>query len=146
MGDLLDELRHAYRHIGFDSNRIYEMVTTQSANILRLQDGEGAIRHGAIADIIAVRELGLSPAATVAQLTFDEVEMAVLGGSVQMASSSIYERLPSAIRESMQALEVDGHVRWLRAPLAELFASTAKALNQEELLVGGKRMRHVQSL
>jgi cytosine/adenosine deaminase-related metal-dependent hydrolase len=146
VGDLLDEVRHAYRHIGFDSNRIYEMVTTQSANILRLQDGEGAIRHGAIADIIAVRELGLSPAATVAQLTFDQVEMVVLGGRVHMASSSIYERLTSAIREGMQALEVDGHVRWLRAPLAELFASAAKALNQDELLVGGKRMRHAQSL
>ena len=146
VGDLLDEVRHAYRHIVFDSNRVYEMVTTQSANILRLQDGEGAIRHGAMADIIAVRELGLSPSATVAQLTFDQVELVLLEGRVQMASASIYERLPLAVSEGMHALEVDGHVRWLRAPLAELFASTAKALNQDELLVGGKRMRHVQSL
>jgi cytosine/adenosine deaminase-related metal-dependent hydrolase/ubiquinone/menaquinone biosynthesis C-methylase UbiE len=146
VGDLLDEVRHAYSRIISDSSRVYEMVTTQSAKILRLQDGQGAIRHGAIADILAVRELGLSPAATVAQLTFDQVEMVVLEGRVQMVSSPIYERLPSAIREGMQAVEVDGHVRWLRAPLAELFASAAKALNQYELLVGGKRMRHVHSL
>jgi cytosine/adenosine deaminase-related metal-dependent hydrolase/ubiquinone/menaquinone biosynthesis C-methylase UbiE len=146
VGDLLDEVRHVYRHIVFDSNRIYEMVTTQSATILRLQDGEGAIRQGAIADIIAVRELGLSPAATVAQLTFDQIEMVVLGGRVQMASSSLYERLPSAIRKGMHALDVDGHVRWLRAPLRELFASAAKPLGRDNLLVGGKRMRHVMPL
>jgi len=146
IGDLLDEVRNAHRHIGFDSERVYEMVTSKSANILRLQDGEGAIRHGAIADIIAVREVGLSPASTVAQLTFDQVELVLLEGRVQLASSSVYERLPAAVREGMHALEVDGHVRWLRAPLTELFASAARTLSRNELQVGGKRMRHVHPL
>jgi cytosine/adenosine deaminase-related metal-dependent hydrolase/ubiquinone/menaquinone biosynthesis C-methylase UbiE len=145
-GDLLDEVRYSYTRVGIESHLVYEMVTTEPAKILRLSDGEGAIREAAVADIIAVRELGLSPAATVAQLTFDQVEMVMLGGRVQLASSSIYERLPPESREGMQALEVDGNVRWLRAPVAELFASATEVLGKHELLVAGKRMRYVDAL
>jgi cytosine/adenosine deaminase-related metal-dependent hydrolase/ubiquinone/menaquinone biosynthesis C-methylase UbiE len=145
-GDLLDEVRYSHNHIGIEANRIYEMVTTQPARILRLRDGEGSMRQGAIADIIAVGDLGLSPAATVAELTFEQVEMVMRGGHVQMASSSIYERLSPAVREGMQALEVEGHVRWIRAPLAELFAAAARVRRLDQLFVGEKRIRYVNSL
>ena len=104
------------------------------------------MRQGAIADIIAVRDLGLSPAATVTQLTFEQVEMVLLGGHIQVASPSIYERLSPAVREGMQALEVEGHVRWIRAPLAELFAAAARVHGLDELFVGGKRIRYVNPL
>jgi cytosine/adenosine deaminase-related metal-dependent hydrolase/ubiquinone/menaquinone biosynthesis C-methylase UbiE len=145
-GDLLDEVRYAHTHIGFENRVVYEMVTTSPAGILRLCDGEGTIRHGAVADIIAVRELLLSPAATIAQLTFDHVEMVMLGGLIHLASSTIYERLPPEIQKGMQRLEVDGHVRWVRAPVDELFDSATKALDRDELTVGGKRMRYVGAL
>ena len=128
------------------ANRIYEMVTTKPAGILRLRDGEGGIRQDGIADIIAVRDLGVTPAVTVARLTFDQVEMVTRSGQVQLASPSIYERLSPAIREDMQALEVEGQIRWIRAPLIELFAAAARVRGLDELLVGGKRMRYVEPL
>ncbi len=145
-GDLLDEIRYAHKHIGMETNRIYEMATSSAAGMLRLRDGEGCIRQGAIADIIAVRNRGLSPAATLTQLTFEQVEMVLLGGQVQLASSSIYTRMSPALREGMQAIEVEGHVRWVRAPLGELFAAPARVRRQDDLLVGGKRIRYVEPL
>ena len=40
-GDLLDETRYLYAEIGLDPNTIYNMVTSNAAEILHLQDGQG---------------------------------------------------------------------------------------------------------
>jgi len=81
-GDLLDEISFAHTKIGLDAGLLYEMVTSRSANVLRLRDGEGHLRPGSVADLIAVRDKRLSPAETIAQLTSEQVELVILSGRV----------------------------------------------------------------
>jgi cytosine/adenosine deaminase-related metal-dependent hydrolase/ubiquinone/menaquinone biosynthesis C-methylase UbiE len=143
-GDLLDEIKFARNEIGIDIDSLYEMVTTRSAGVLRLRSGEGRLRPGATADLIAVHDKGLTPAQTVAHLTFDQVELVILGGRVQLASASIYERLPHSLKAGLQPLAIDGHERWLRAPIDDLMAQARKSIGRD-LRLGGKKVDHAGS-
>jgi cytosine/adenosine deaminase-related metal-dependent hydrolase/ubiquinone/menaquinone biosynthesis C-methylase UbiE len=143
-GDLLDEIGFARNEIGLDANSLYEMVTTRSANVLRLCNGEGHLRPGSIADMVAVKHKGLTPAETIAQLTFDQVELVILSGRVQLASSSLYDQLPDSLKVGLQSLFIDGHQRWLRAPVDNLLAEARKALGQD-IRLGGKKVDHANA-
>ncbi len=59
-GDLIDEMEVAAAVVGW--KRVYEMVTVDAARILRLDQGEGEIRDGGVADFVAVRDRGATPA------------------------------------------------------------------------------------
>jgi cytosine/adenosine deaminase-related metal-dependent hydrolase/ubiquinone/menaquinone biosynthesis C-methylase UbiE len=137
-GDLLNEISFARNEIGLDANFLYEMVTARSSNVLRLRNGEGHLKPGSVADIIAVRDKGLTPAETVAQLTFDQIEMVVLSGKVQLASAPLYDRLPNSLKAGLQPLVVDGHQRWVRAPIDNLFAEARKFVGRDIRLSGKK--------
>jgi cytosine/adenosine deaminase-related metal-dependent hydrolase/ubiquinone/menaquinone biosynthesis C-methylase UbiE len=139
-GDLLDEVRFAHTHIGVDANSVYAMVTNRAADVLRLRQGEGRLWPGSVADIVAVRDIRLSPAETLAQLTIEQIELVIVAGRVQLASPSLFERLPIALREGLQPFEVDGHLRWVRAPIHKLLAGAEEVL-RSDLRVGGKRVR-----
>jgi cytosine/adenosine deaminase-related metal-dependent hydrolase/ubiquinone/menaquinone biosynthesis C-methylase UbiE len=143
-GDLLDEVRFAHEHIGLDANSLYAMVTNRAADVLRLRQGEGRIWPGSVADVIAVRDMGLSPAETLAQLTMAQIELVIVAGRVQLAGPSLFERLPLGLRRGLQLLEVDGHRRWVRAPIDELLAGAEEALGSD-LHVGGKRVRRASA-
>ena len=143
-GDLLDEIRFARQEIGLDEQSIFEMVTTRSASVLRLRSGEGRLRPGSVADLIAVRDKGLTPAQTVSQLTFDQIELVVLGGRIQLASDSIYIRLPASLQVGLYPLIIEGHKRWLRAPIDELLSRARKTLGND-IRVGGKKVEHVSA-
>ena len=99
------------------------------------------IRAGSVADIIAVRDRGLTPAETIAQLTFDQVELVVLSGRVQLASPSLHDRLPDSLKSGLQLITIDGHQRWLRAPVDSLLAEARKALGRD-IRLGGKKVDH----
>jgi cytosine/adenosine deaminase-related metal-dependent hydrolase len=139
-GDLLDEIRFAHTQAGLDANSIYSMVTNRSAEILRLRQGEGGIKPGCVADLVAVRDTGLGPAETLARLTNDQIGLVMLGGRIQLAGEWLYERLPDGLRQGLQRVEVNGHPRWVRAPINRIFAETAEFLGSD-LCVGGKRVR-----
>jgi cytosine/adenosine deaminase-related metal-dependent hydrolase/ubiquinone/menaquinone biosynthesis C-methylase UbiE len=143
-GDLLDEIDFARNEIGLDAESLFEMVTVRSANVLRLRNGEGRLRPGAVADLIAVRDKGLTPAETVAQLTVDQVELVILGGRVQLASDSLFASLPNSLQVGLEPLFVDGIRRWLRAPIDSLLAQARKALGRD-LRVGGKKVEHASA-
>jgi cytosine/adenosine deaminase-related metal-dependent hydrolase/ubiquinone/menaquinone biosynthesis C-methylase UbiE len=143
-GDLLDEIAFAHSVIGLDANSVYGMVTNRAADVLRLRQGEGRLWPGSVADVVAVRDLGLSPAETLAQLTIEQVELVIVGGRVQLASPSILDRLPFALREGLQLLEVDGHRRWVRAPIEKLLTGAEEFLGSD-LRVGGKRVRRASA-
>jgi len=145
-GDLLDEIRCAHRDIGIDNHTVYAMATTQSAAILRLLHGEGRIRKSAIADLIAVRDIQKTPAPTLTQLSFDQVELVLLAGRIQLASAEIYARLPETLREGLQPITVNEHKRWLRAPIPALIASAEAVLGKGNILLGGKQVQHDGSL
>jgi cytosine/adenosine deaminase-related metal-dependent hydrolase/2-polyprenyl-3-methyl-5-hydroxy-6-metoxy-1,4-benzoquinol methylase len=140
-GDLLDEIRFANEAVGMPAEDLYRLVTTGAAQALRLKDGEGTLRIGAVADFVAVLDHGLSPADTLASSSFREVEFVVVGGCVQLASSDIVARLPRYVTTGLRPLEISGEVRWIRAPLERLFAETQCHL-PGEVNLGGKRVRH----
>ncbi len=143
-GDLLDEISFASNEIGLDTNSLYEMVTGKSANVLRLRNGEGYLKPGSIADLIAIPDKGLTPAETIAQLTFDQVELVILSGRVQLASSALYDRLPDSLKTGLHPLVVDGHQRWLRAPIDNLLSEARKTIGRD-IRIGGKRVDHASA-
>jgi cytosine/adenosine deaminase-related metal-dependent hydrolase/ubiquinone/menaquinone biosynthesis C-methylase UbiE len=138
-GDLLDELRFAHEFIGAPAENLHSYVTQGAANLLRLKNGEGTLRIGAWADLIAVRDTGATPAESLATLSHVDVELVLLGGSVQLASAEIIKRLPPSVTMGLQPLCVEGTVRWIRAPLRWLFAETTPHLG-DEIRLGGKRV------
>jgi cytosine/adenosine deaminase-related metal-dependent hydrolase len=140
-GDLLDEIRFTRTQIGLHANSIYGMVTNQAADILRLRRGEGRLRPGSAADMLVVRDRGLSPAETLAQLTVDQVELVITAGRVQLAGPGLFERLPAGLTNGLEAFEVDGVRRWVRAPVHQLITDAEEVLGSDFCL-GGKRVRH----
>jgi ubiquinone/menaquinone biosynthesis C-methylase UbiE/cytosine/adenosine deaminase-related metal-dependent hydrolase len=140
-GDLLDEISFACTKMGLTPSSLYDMVTAKSAEVLRLRNGEGHLRSGSAADLIAVRHQGLSPSDTLAQLTFDQIELVILSGRVQLASNLLFDRLPPAIKEGLHPLDIDNHRRWIRAPIDNLLIEAQKALGNE-LRLGGKKVNH----
>jgi cytosine/adenosine deaminase-related metal-dependent hydrolase/ubiquinone/menaquinone biosynthesis C-methylase UbiE len=141
-GDFLDEVREAATHIADED--IYEIATTGPAQILQLRNGEGRIIPNGYADFIAVRDRGADPVDILPHLRSSDVELVMCGGRVVVASTEMLDRLlPEQVR-SLAPIEVDGVVRWVRAPLGKLFSDATKHLGCD-LRLGGKRVRHVSS-
>jgi cytosine/adenosine deaminase-related metal-dependent hydrolase len=138
-GDFLDEVRCASRVLQMPSTDLYGFVTRQAARLLNLRNGEGTFTVGGIADLIAVRETGLIPAETLANLSYREVELVLLGGRVQLASAEVRQRLPARACEGLQPLSIEGIVRWIRAPLGRLFDQTTRHLHGD-IYLGGKQV------
>jgi cytosine/adenosine deaminase-related metal-dependent hydrolase/ubiquinone/menaquinone biosynthesis C-methylase UbiE len=141
-GDLLDEIRFARTHIGLDAAKIYDMVTNRAADILRLRRGEGQLKPGSVADVLVVRDCGLSPAEMLGQLNMAQVELVMLAGRVELVGPTLFERLPNELKHGLQPFEVEGQRRWVRAPMEKLIAQAEKILGSD-FSVGGKRVRRV---
>ena len=139
-GDLLDEVHCASQLLQSPADVIYEYVTRQPAKLLHLRNGEGKLRIGGLADLIAVRNTGLTPAETLLTLSHCDVDLVLLGGRVQLASEELMRRLPAGLCEGLQPLAMEGVVRWIRAPLDRLFAQTRTHLG-EDIYLGGKQVR-----
>ncbi len=143
-GDLLDEVRIAHQEVGVSARELYRMVFERAAEVFRLHEGQGAIRPDAAADVIAVRDKGLSPAETIAGLSAGDIELVIVGGRVQLASEDIFRRLPPELSRDLRPLQVESTLRWVRAPLGQLFREAQRVLGCD-MKVGGKRVRHVCS-
>ena len=141
-GDLVDDIGLAYRQIGVPAPDVYQMVFENSPAALGLSNGEGRIRPGGTADIVAVRDSGLDPAQTLVNLSAADIELVVVRGDVQVVSDRIFRKMPAALTEGLKPLQVESMLRWVRAPLGRLFREAERALGCD-LRVGGKRMRHV---
>jgi len=140
-GDLLDEIRFARRYCGIPLTTAYEMVTTTPAAILRLEDAEGSIRESGIGDLTAIRDTGQEPAERVEGLSMNDVELVVIGGQVRLAAEMIYERLPLIEKHGMEAISVDGSIRWLRAPVKMLLQKTEEALGAGCVQLGRRTIK-----
>jgi len=141
-GDLLDEIRYAHVTTGVEAAELYRLAITRPADVFRFDDGRGAIRPGAAADLIAVRDGGASPANILAQMSSNDVEIVVVAGRLQLASEALFGRLPDELTAGLQPLEVDGQTRWVRAPLGRLFGEATEVLGRN-ITLGKKRVRHV---
>jgi cytosine/adenosine deaminase-related metal-dependent hydrolase/ubiquinone/menaquinone biosynthesis C-methylase UbiE len=138
-GDLLDEVHCASQLLPSSADVIYGYVTRQPAKLLHLRNGEGNLRIGGLADLIAVRDTGLTPAETLLTLSHRDVELVVMGGRVQLASDEVMRRLPAGSRQGLQPLAMEGIVRWIRAPLDRLFKESWAHLG-EGICLGGKQV------
>ncbi len=141
VGDFLDELRFAAQ-LGVPASALYAQATSDSDRILRLADGFGQIRIGALADLIAVPASSAMPAETLSRLSYRDVHLVLRGGRVQLASDEMLPRVPANLSRGLRPLEIDGIVRWVRAPLSRLFADATRALGCD-LFMNGRRLRNV---
>jgi cytosine/adenosine deaminase-related metal-dependent hydrolase/SAM-dependent methyltransferase len=137
-GDLLNEIRTAQTS-GVPAAKIYDLVTANSANVLGLTRGEGAIRLGATADLVAIPYRGLSPAEALASATYQDVELVVLGGEIKLASKKMKARLDESQVRHLSPIRVEDTVRWIAAPVDELLAATESVLGSD-IRLGGKRV------
>jgi cytosine/adenosine deaminase-related metal-dependent hydrolase/ubiquinone/menaquinone biosynthesis C-methylase UbiE len=137
-GDLLDEIRFATQACAMSSQQLYSLVLDSPASMLRLGHGEGSMRPGARADLIAVRDRQCEPAEIICSLHASDIELVLLAGRVQLASAAIFEKLPAEDRVGLEPLSVDGEVRWLRAPVEALLSAAEEVLGKGAVRVGGK--------
>jgi cytosine/adenosine deaminase-related metal-dependent hydrolase/SAM-dependent methyltransferase len=140
-GDLLDEIRFAIRHCGVSPRLAYRMVMEAPASMLRLRNGEGAIKAGGRADLIAIRETACDAADRLPSLSAADVELVMVGGQVRLASEEMMERLPDALKHGLEPLSIDGMVRWLRAPVNRLLGEAERVLGNGCVRLGGKQLR-----
>ncbi|WP_263376734.1 amidohydrolase family protein [Granulicella aggregans] len=141
IGDLLDEIRFGMRQCEIAPTKMYAMVTENPARALRLRDGEGAVKKDGVGDLIAVLDEGRSPAETLASLSTQDVEFVMIGGCVQLASESVWHRLPPTARDGLEPLWIDGTIRWLRAPVYELLRQAEAVLGEDSVRLGGRPLR-----
>jgi cytosine/adenosine deaminase-related metal-dependent hydrolase/SAM-dependent methyltransferase len=140
-GDLLDEVRFAHEAIGVSAEDLYSMLTKRSAQVLRLHKSEGSLHIGGVADFIAVRDSGLSPAQTLVSLSYRDIHLVLINGCVQLASPEMMVRLPHFATTGLRRLRIEENVRWIRAPLQRLCAETRAHL-PGDILMGGRKIHH----
>jgi cytosine/adenosine deaminase-related metal-dependent hydrolase len=129
-GDLIDEIRVAQETAKLTAEEVYGLVTTNPAKALRLNEGQGTIRQRGVADLIAVKDEGQTPAEALLKL---RPELVIVGGRIMLAS----ERFAELANGSFHSIEIEGRGRWLvRANLPRLRASAIAALGPEIRLAG----------
>ncbi|MBV8709585.1 MAG: amidohydrolase family protein [Acidobacteriaceae bacterium] len=131
-GDLIDELRIASRSV--DPFRLYEMITRAAAGILRLNSGEGCIRDGGIADLLAVADHGQTPAHALLSL---RPELVLLGGRIKLVSESLAHHFRRSELSGFHNMEVEERGRWLVPfDVGSLLKQTRQSLAGNVLLAG----------
>jgi hypothetical protein len=116
------------------------MVTTIPAQVIRLDDAEGTITESGVADFIAVRDKGRTPAETLQAISMQDIEFVMIGGQVQLASESVFERLSISDRRGLEPLSIEAATRWLRAPVNDLLRRAEEVLGQNEVRLGSKAL------
>jgi cytosine/adenosine deaminase-related metal-dependent hydrolase/ubiquinone/menaquinone biosynthesis C-methylase UbiE len=143
-GDFLDEIRFAGGACDLHEDELFAMVTDAAPRLLRLRGGEGSMRVGAVADLIAVTQRAGSPAQVLSKLNWHDVELVIVGGLVQLASSVIFDQLTAEMRQGLIPLMVENEVRWLRAPATRLLAAAEDVLGYGNVRVGGLRVSRIE--
>ena len=144
-GDLLDELRFAIRNCGIACEDAYRLVTDGAKRVLRRSNVFASIAVGNPADLVVVRDTLSMPAERLAALSAANVELVMIGGRVQLASSVMLARLPAEMRAGLEPLWFDGMIRWLRVPVEYLVAEAERVLGEGQVRLGGKPVRSPQA-
>jgi cytosine/adenosine deaminase-related metal-dependent hydrolase len=133
-GDLIDELGVAQRTHQLSAENLFEMVTVQSSQVLRLADGEGTIRAGGVADLIVVEDRGQTPAEAVQQI---RPEMVLVRGKVRLVSPRLLARASILGSGSWHSLDVEGRGKWFtNVDVPSLHEETVQALGPTYRLAG----------
>ena len=93
--DLLDELAAARKYL--PAARLYEMVTTEPARILRIQ-------HRTATDLIAVRSKWQAPARAIFDAT---IALVITAGRIRLIAPDLAAQLPPDTRSRFQRLTIE---------------------------------------
>jgi hypothetical protein len=127
--DLLDELVVARRYL--PAARVYQMVTSVPASILRLS------RRALASDWIAVRSRAQTPADALLE---GSVALVVVAGRIRLISPELSEQLPKPERRRFQLLNVENRPPVLvAADVAGLHRNAAEHIGRD-LRLAGKRI------
>ena len=139
---LLEELQVAAKVSGLPPARLYSMVTETAAQVLRLGDGEGFLREGGVADLIALRDGGASPCETLIRATAEDLRLVMASGRVKLLSVSAAEVLSNERASRLHPLSVEGHGKFLVAAGVEMLArTTVAALGADSVIrLAGRRV------
>jgi len=133
-GDLIDEIRVAQSHSQLSLLEIYRLVTRSPARILRLHSGEGQIREGGVADLIAIRDRGRTPAEALVDLP----PALVLKGGRPVVMSAGFAASTDWSTTGLEAMELVGRGLFLvRAPVQRMYAAAVRSLGPA-IRLGGK--------
>lgn len=139
-GDLLDEIRFAIRTCAISAEKAYEMVTSAPQAILRLEQGEGTLRVGGVADLIGICDNGGDLTKRIATLSADDIEFVMIDGRVQLASDAVRRRLPVGATVGLERVRIGRVIRWLRAPVRQMLRSAEAVLGVGNVSLGGKQV------
>jgi cytosine/adenosine deaminase-related metal-dependent hydrolase len=134
-GDLVDELDVARGQCGLSASEAYVFVTVNPARALQLRRGEGCIRENGVADLLAVRDTGQTPADALTNL---RPELVLKAGRVMLVSERFSrQRGVPGSKTGMHWLDVKTRGRALvRANVPDLYASAREFLGAEIRLAG----------
>ena len=132
---LLEELRAAAEVGGLAPARLYSMVTETAARVLRLGDGEGCVREGGVADLIAFRDCGESPCETLMQATAKDLRIVMARGRIELASVSVARAPTGDGASQLHPLSVEGLGRFfVAADVNALTRTTVAALGLDGVI------------
>jgi cytosine/adenosine deaminase-related metal-dependent hydrolase len=146
-GDLLEQIAIAHE-LGVSAKRIFELVTTRAADVLKLQDGEGNLRTGSRADIIAIPDAGLSPAEALVRTLVrtktkpktDAIELVLSMGRPHLLSRPMLPRFPVELHSGLNEISVEGLEQYVRAPVSRLLREAHVPLG-DTVRLAGKQVR-----
>jgi cytosine/adenosine deaminase-related metal-dependent hydrolase len=125
--DLRDEISAARNHCGLTRQEVYRMVTSKAASVLRLQNGEGQIRVGGVADLIAVKYEGQTPSEAIFYL---QPQMVMVNGAIKLTAEQFGGGL-------VHSVGIENLGRWaIDADIPSLNAAVSAAIGPEFRLAG----------
>jgi cytosine/adenosine deaminase-related metal-dependent hydrolase len=134
--DLLDEVRFVHHEMDAPASLLYDLVTSKAARLLRLNSGQGELKPGGQADLIAVKDMSGDPSETLAGISWRDVELVLQAGKVMLASAEMAAHLPEELRRGMERIFVDGIERLVSAPVEKLLDQTLSVLGRSLSITG----------
>jgi cytosine/adenosine deaminase-related metal-dependent hydrolase len=132
--DLIGEIAVARAASNLDAASLYEMVTTRAASLLRLRDGQGEIREGGVADLIAVRDRGQTPATALDSMT---PELVMVAGAIRLITPRLLRRLGCGHVRPRHSVTLEDRGRWFTdIDIPSLHEETVGALGTDYRLAG----------
>jgi cytosine/adenosine deaminase-related metal-dependent hydrolase len=135
-GDLLDHIRFLHQAMRVPPALLYLLVTTRAARLLRLGEGQGRLEPDSLASMMVVRDRHATPAHTLVELDWTDVELVIQAGRIVLASPALVSRLPDELTSHLESLCLDGVERLIDAPSGELVRQTTVALGSAFSLWG----------
>lgn len=131
-GDFIDELHAARAHLPL--TRLYDMVTSAPAQILRLNSSAGSLKEGAFADLLVLKDEGQQPAEALLSIN---PQLVFVNGRVKLFSPAMADRLHLWGAPGFEPIELEGRGRWfIECPVSLLREEAVKQLGGALKLAG----------